>query len=63
HAVGHQLQSCFIAFQRLRQHHGVGLVAQGRQKLSGLARFDPVAADFSLVVSTAKQFGAVLTIR
>ncbi|KOG01171.1 Uncharacterized protein ABJ98_0231 [Pseudomonas syringae pv. aceris] len=56
HAIGHQLQTCFIAFQRLRQHHGVGHVVQGLQKLADLARFDPVAADFHLIVSTAQVF-------
>ncbi|KPC03086.1 Uncharacterized protein AC501_1405 [Pseudomonas amygdali pv. lachrymans] len=49
-AVRHQLQTCFVAFQRLRQHHGFGDVFQGLQQLADFPRLDPVTADFHLII-------------
>ncbi|OSN13003.1 hypothetical protein BV330_05236 [Pseudomonas syringae pv. actinidiae] len=53
-AVRHQLQTCFVALQRLGQHHGFGDVFQGLQQLPDFARLDPVTADFHLIVRTAQ---------
>ncbi len=56
HAIGHQLQPCLIAFQRLGQHHGLGDVVQALQPLAHFTRLDPITADFHLIVSTAQVF-------
>ncbi|KPB34876.1 Uncharacterized protein AC516_4162 [Pseudomonas amygdali pv. sesami] len=49
-AIGHQLQARFVAFQRLRQHHGFGNIFQGLQQLADFPRLDPVTTDFHLII-------------
>ncbi|KPC05086.1 Uncharacterized protein AC500_3418 [Pseudomonas amygdali pv. lachrymans] len=53
-AIRHQLQTCFVAFQRLGQHHGFGDVFQGLQHLTDFARLDPITADFHLIIRTTQ---------